>query len=49
MSNESDATTTGAAPVLQDVASVGGMSDVGTGATTAYIEYVAVFKGGIVS
>ena len=49
MSNESDATTTGAAPVLQDVASVGGMSDVGAAATTAYIEYVAVFKGGIVS
>ena len=49
MCNESDATTTGAAPVLQDVASVGGMSDVGAGPTTAYIEYVAVFKGGIVS
>lgn len=49
MSNDADATTTGAAPVLQDVASVGGKSDAGAGATTAYIEYVAVFEGGIVS
>jgi len=48
MSNDADATASSGAPVMQDISGVLAKSEPdGPAATAVYIEYVAVFSGGV--